>query len=58
LYLTFCNHNQAPQAKTIGVTLFAAVFVAPACCIPPYGFVSFISRPSPIPLWWPWMLQR
>jgi len=36
--------------KTTGVTLFAAVFGAPACCIPPNGYVSFISRPSQIPL--------
>jgi len=37
--------------KTIGVTLFAAVFGAPACCIPPNSYVSFISRTSQIPLW-------
>jgi len=35
--------------KTIGVTLFTAVFGAPACCNPPNGYVSFISRPSQIP---------
>jgi len=34
--------------KTIGVTLFAAAAGAPACCIPPNGYVSFISRPSQI----------
>jgi len=44
-------------SKTIGVTLFAAVFGAPAFCIPPNGYVSFISRPSQIPLWQPWILQ-
>jgi len=38
------------KVKTIGVTLFAAVFGAPACCIPPNGYVSFLSRPSQIPL--------
>jgi len=26
--------NQWPQVKTIGLTLFAAVFGAQACCIP------------------------
>jgi len=30
--------------------IFAAVFGAPACCIPPNGYLSFISRPSQIPL--------
>jgi len=37
--------------KTIGVTLFTAVFGKPAYCIPPNGYVSFISRPSQICLW-------
>jgi len=37
--------------KTIRVTLFAAVFGATACCIRPNSYVSFISRPSQIPLW-------
>jgi len=36
--------------KTIGLTLFAAVFDAPACCIPPNVYVSFISTPSQISL--------
>jgi len=36
--------------KKIGITLFAAVFGAPTCCIPPDVYVSFISRPSQIPL--------
>jgi len=40
----------APSKKKIGVTLFATVLRAPACCIPPNGYVSFISRPSQIPL--------
>jgi len=38
-------------SKTIGVTVFTAVFGAPACCIPPNGYVSFILRLSQIPLW-------
>jgi len=37
------------HVKTIEVTLFAAIFGAPDCCIPPNGYVSFISRPSQIP---------
>jgi len=37
--------------------LFAADFGAPACCISPNGYVCFISRPSQISLWKPWMLQ-
>jgi len=41
-------NNKCPQVKTIGVTLFAAVSGAPACSIPPNGYVSFISRPSQI----------
>jgi len=43
--------------KPIETTLFAAVFGAPACCIPPNGYVNFIARPSQIPLWQPWVLQ-
>jgi len=39
------------QVKIIGVTLFTAVFSAPACCIAPNVYVSFISRPSEISLW-------
>jgi len=44
-------------SKTIGVTLFADVIGAPACCIQLNGHVSFISRPSQISLWLPWVLQ-
>jgi len=35
----------------IGVTLIAAVFGAPAYCIPPNGYLSFISRSLQISLW-------
>jgi len=38
-----CNHQSKVKQ---GVTLFAAVSDAPACCIPPNGDVDFISRPS------------
>jgi len=44
-------------SETMGVTLFAAVFGAPSCCIAPNGYVSFISRPSEISLSEPWVLQ-
>jgi len=47
----FCNHNQWPQVKTSGVTLFTGVSGVPAYCIPPNGYESFISRPSQIPFW-------
>jgi len=35
----------------IGVTLSVAVFGAPACYIPPNGYLSFISRSSQISFW-------
>jgi len=38
-------------SKINRVTLFAAGFGAPACCIPPNGYVSFISRTSQTSFW-------
>jgi len=35
--------NHRTQVKTIGITLFAAVFVAPPCYIPPNGYVSSVA---------------
>jgi len=38
------------EGKNNWSNAFHSFFAARACCIPPNGYVSFISRPSQIPL--------